>query len=156
MGNNAMSRKSYDLWKLFRDGRFYTILSLFEDERRPNTIFFDTRIVRVTEALMFLVRLYRRLGASDTDEITVRIRHGGLASRTLGAADPFRLMNDGRATSENEVQAGFSATVSDLETNLAEYVKQIVQPLFVVFDFFEISDDVLADLVDNFVAGRVR
>lgn len=154
--NDAMKRTSYDLWKLFHDGRFYTIISLFEDERSPNTIFFDTRTIRVTEALMFLVRLYRRLDASDTDEITVNIRHGGLANRTLGAADPFRsMMRDGRTTSENEVQAGFTATVSELETNLVDYVKKIVQPLFVVFDFFEVNDGALADLVENFVAGKV-
>ncbi len=155
--NGAMTRTSYDLWKLFHDGRFYTILSLFEDERSPDTIFFDTRTIRVTEALMFLVRLYRRLEASDTDEITVHIRHGGLANRTLAAADQFRLMSrDGRTTSEDEVQAGFTATVSDLEANLVEYVKQIVQPLFVLFDFFEVNDGVLTDLVENFAAGRVR
>lgn len=157
ISNDGMGRTSYDLWKLFRDGRFYTILSLFEDERRPNTIFFDTRTVRVTEALLFLVRLYRRLNASDTDEITVHIRHGGLANRTLGAADPFRFMSrDGRTTSEDEVQTGFTAAVSDLESNLVEYVKQIVQPLFVIFDFFEVNDGVLADLVENFAAGRMR
>lgn len=154
ISNDGMGRTSYDLWKLFRDGRFYTILSLFEDERRPNTIFFDTRTIRVTEALLFLVRLYRRLEASDTDEITVHVRHGGLANRTLSAADPFRIMTrDGRTTSENEVQTGVTATVSDLETNLVDYVKQIVQPLFVLFDFFQPSDGIVDQIVDSFVAG---
>lgn len=157
VSNSVTARTSYDLWKLFRDGRFYTILSLFEDEHRPNTISLDTRIVRVTEALLFLVRLYRRLDASDTDEITVRLRHGGLANRTLGAADPFRFMSsDGRATSEDEVQASFTATLSELESNLVDYVKQIVQPLFVLFDFFEVSDGVLAELVENFTTGKRR
>jgi hypothetical protein len=157
ISGDSTERTSYDLWKLFRDGRFYTILSLFEDERRPETIFFDTRIVRVTEALLFLVRLYRRLNASDTDEVTVLIGHGGLAERSLGSADPHRLMTQhGRTTAEHEVETSITATISDLEANLVEYVRQILQPLFVVFDFFEVNDGVLSGLVEDFVAGRIR
>jgi hypothetical protein len=154
IGKDGMGRNSYDYWKLFRDGRFYTMLSLFEDERAPNTLWWDTRINRVTEALLFLARLYRRLGASDTDEIAVRMGHGGLSNRTLGVANPSRYMSRGDSiTSEDEVEAAFTTTVSDLESKLPDYVKQIVQPLFVVFDFFEISDRILAELVDSFAAG---
>lgn len=67
-------------------GSFYTLLSLFEDKRADNAIFWDTRIIRMTEALFFLVRLYRRLEASDTDVTTIEIRHAGLAGRSLGVA----------------------------------------------------------------------
>lgn len=152
---DAMSRTSYDYWKLFRDGRFYTMLSLFEDERAPETIWWDTRINRVTEALLFLARLYRRLDASDTDEITVRISHGGLSGRTLGVGNRGRYMSRNSRTSEDEIEASFTATLSDLESNLPEYVKQIVQPLFMVFDFFEINDGILAEIVDAFASGSV-
>jgi hypothetical protein len=156
ISNDGMGRTSYDYWKLFRDGRFYTMLSLFEDERVPNTLWWDTRINRVTESLLLLARLYRRLGASDTDEIAIRVGHGGLSGRTLAAANPTRYMSrDGRVTSEDEVETSFITTVSALESNLPEYVKQIVQPLFVVFDFFEISDRILGELVDSFTAGSV-
>lgn len=155
VNNDGMSRTSYDYWKLFRDGRFYTMLSLFEDERAPNRLWWDTRINRVTEALLLLARLYRRLSAGDTDEIAVRIGHGGLSGRTIAAANRSRMTRGGRLTSEDEVEASFTATLSDLESNLPDYVKQIVQPLFVVFDFFEISDRILGELVDSFAAGSV-
>jgi hypothetical protein len=155
ISNDGMNRTSYDYWKLFRDGRFYTMLSLFEDERAPDRLWFDTRINRITEAILFLARLYRRLDAGDTDEVAVRVGHGGLSGRVLGAANPHRVMHDGRVTSEDEVEADIVATLSDLELNLTDYVKQIVQPLFVVFDFFEISDQILGEIVDGFVSGSV-
>ncbi len=53
------------------------------------------------------------------------------------------------------MEASFVATVSVLETDLPEYVKQIVEPLFVVFDSFKISDRILTELVDSFTAGSV-
>jgi hypothetical protein len=155
ISEDAMNRTSYDYWKLFRDGRFYTMLSLFEDERAPDRLWFDTRINRITEALLFLARLYRRLDGGDTDEVVVRVRHGGLAGRVLGTANPRRSMFGDRVTSEDEVEGDIVATLSDLELNLTSYVKQIVQPLFVVFDFFEISDQILGEIVDGFVSGSV-
>jgi hypothetical protein len=154
--SGGFGRTSYDLWKLFRNGRFYTLLSLFEDERRPGTIFFDTRVNRVTEALLFLVRLYRRLSASDTDQLTITLRHSGLSGRTLEAANPHRFMSgDGSTSAEDEVEATITASVIELESNLSDYVKQVVQPLFVLFDFFQAGDGVIDDIVDRFVAGEV-
>jgi hypothetical protein len=152
---SGMDRTSYDYWKLFSDGRFYTMLSLFEDERAPGTVYWDTRINRVTEALLFLARLYRRLDASDTDEITVRIGHGGLSGRTLGVGNRSRYMSRNLRTSEDEIEASFTATLSELESNLPNYVKQIVQPLFMVFDFFEVSDRIVGEIVDGFASGSV-
>ena len=92
VGTAELDHNSYDLWKVYGDGRFYTLLSLFEDERRPNAMFWDTRTIRVTEALLLLVRLYRRLGASDTDRISVVVRHAGLKGRSLHVASQDRVM----------------------------------------------------------------
>jgi len=154
--NDGLRRTSYDLWKLFRDGRFYTLLSLFEDERQSKAIFWDTRTNRVTEALLFLTRLYRRLDASDTDQVTVSVRHGGLAGRVLGVTNTSGWAGaEGRPTTESDVQTVISASLSDLEVNLVDYVKQIVQPLFVVFDFTEASDVALREIVESFADGRV-
>ena len=60
---------------------------LFEDSRAESAIFWDTRSVRVTESLLLLNRLYRRLGGSDTDRVRVRLRHGGLAGREMRVAN---------------------------------------------------------------------
>lgn len=155
-GAGTMGRASYDFWKVFHDGRFYTLLSLFEDDRAENTIFWDTRINRVTEALFFLVRLYRRLDASDTDLVTVELRHAGLAGRSLGVASSQRFPPRGRSTTEDAIATTISVPLAHLETELPTYVKQLVDPLFAVFDFFEVSEDIVTEIAESFMRGDVR
>jgi hypothetical protein len=83
--------RSFDLWELRTDGDFYTILSLFEDQRdRSDELFFNTRIVRVTEALLFCGRLYTNLGVNRDARVHMRIRHGGLRGRRLASSAPNR------------------------------------------------------------------
>jgi hypothetical protein len=147
----GQDRRSYDFWKLFRDGRFYTLLSLFEDERRAGELFFEVRISRVTEVLLLLARMYRRLGASDTDLVTARFRHSGLAARSLTAASRDRDLHP-RVTTEDIVESTLSATIAEIESDLVGQVKKVIDPLFVVFDFFELNDQILAEIVDKFVA----
>jgi hypothetical protein len=151
---SALDRDSYDLWLAFRDGRFYTLMSLFEDGRMPETIFWDIRTVRVAEALVFLARLYRRLDASDTDEVTVRITHAGLEGRTLRVADRMRFIaREGITTTEDSIETEIRASLVELETGLVTFVKQIMDPLIIVFDFYEISEEILGDVVEKFL-GR--
>ena len=117
----------------------------------PGTLFFEVRITRITEALLLLARVYRRLEASDTDQITVWFRHQGLRDRKLRAGDPLRDTTE-RKTREDVSETSFTTSLSDLEINLVEHVRQVVQPLFVIFEFFELSNSILADIVDKFVA----
>jgi hypothetical protein len=142
---------SYDFWKLFSDGRFYTLLSMSEDRRSTGMVWLDTRVVRVTEALLLLARLYRRLDASDTDSITVSVRHQGLKGRTLGAASHDRDVRP-RTTTEDSLESSLTTSVSDLETNLVDHVREIIAPLLMLFEFFELSDPVLEEIVNRFAA----
>jgi hypothetical protein len=45
-----------------------------------------------------------------------------------------------------------TATLAEIESDLVTQVKKVIDPLFVVFDFFQLSDQVLRDIVDKFVA----
>ncbi len=147
------TRNHYDYWKAFQDGRFYTLLSLFEEKRAPDAIYWDVRAGRVHEALLFLARLYRRLGASDIDRVTIRIRHAGLAGRELRVAESVRMTQGGRTSAEDVVEHTVTAPLVDLEDNLNTYVKQMVDPLYVVFDFFEVSQAIINDVVAKFKDG---
>jgi hypothetical protein len=80
---NEEDRKSYDYWAARKSGDFYAMQSFFEDQRVKNALFFNTRIVRVTEALLFASRLYTALGAAPGAKISARFTHTGLAGRTL-------------------------------------------------------------------------
>ncbi len=77
---------SYDYWAARNNGDFYLLQSLFEDERTTDAVFFDTRIVRVTEAILFIAGLYTHLGVPSEARATLRVAHLGLQNRTLRSA----------------------------------------------------------------------
>lgn len=148
-------RVSYDYWVLRRNGDFYLLKNLFEDLRQAKSIFFNTRIVRVTETLLYCARLYSELGILPTAVVNVGIRHGGLSGRVLSAAGSERSLISNPSTTEGEVYAEISAPLTRIESNLVELVKNLIRPLFMVFDFYEFDDTVYADIVNKFVEGKV-
>jgi len=145
----------YDYWFLRRDGAFYLLKSLFEDKRQPNHIFFNTRVVRITEALLYCGGLYTRLGVPSETLIRIGVRHGGLKGRVLGAAGKERFMPTERTTTENEVYTEVETTLDRIERDLVDLVESLTQPLFILFDFFKLSKEVLEDIVNKFVEGKV-
>jgi hypothetical protein len=154
-GEGTRDRGSYDYWYLRQNGDFYLLQSLFEDERRPESLFFDTRIIRVTELLLFLARVYARLDVPDSTQLRLELLHGGLRGRELRAASPSRIMHNGRTTQEETVASTIDCTIAQLQTDLVRLVRELVDPLFVIFDFFEVNEGVVAQLVNGFVEGRV-
>jgi hypothetical protein len=109
--------------------------------------------VCVAVALLFLVLLYRLLGASDNDQVALTVRHGGLKDRRLAVANRSRYMiRDDVTTTEDIVERDISASIIELESNLVGYVKQVIDPLLVVFDFFEIGEGILKDVIEEFMA----
>jgi len=145
----------YDYWTIRRNGYFYLLKSIFEDERDPSKLFFNTRIVRVTEVLVYCARLYNRLEIDPSTVVNVIIKHGGLNGRILGASNPNRMMIERTPCSENEVETEISTTLGGIEGNLVELVKEIVSPLFTLFDYFELSGQILEEIVNAYVEGRV-
>lgn len=152
-------RDAYDYWALRRNGDFYWLGSLFEDDRddgRGKAVFFDTRIVRVTEALLYCVRLYTALGLDRQRIVNITVRHVGLKGRRLSAANSARALHDERDPShENESASHMTLRLEQIETELVVLVKQVIAPLFALFDFFELNGRVYEEIVNNFVAGRV-
>lgn len=154
---DADRRQSYDYWTLSKNGDFYLLKSIFEDERKENTIFFDTRIVRITEALLYAARLYSGLNIPRDAHYLVGIRHGGLKGRVLSVSGivrrvPPSIFNN---TSEDEVYIEIETSIEQTESQLVELVEQFTQPLLIVFNFFEASRGALEEIVNDFVEGRV-
>lgn len=148
------NRSSFDYWAIRRDGTFYLLKSLFEDMRKPDYIFFNTRIVRITEALLYSVRLYSGLSILPASSILIGIRHGGLKGRFLSAVGDRTLSYD-RKSDENEVYTEVETTFKEIESDLVDVVQKFTKPLFVIFDFFEPNRKVLEEIVKNYVAGKV-
>lgn len=148
--------KSFDLWELRTNGDFYTILSLFEDQRhRSDELFFNTRIVRVTEALVFCGRLYTNLGVDRDARIHMTIRHGGLRGRRLTSSSPTRRLSMQSESVAETSEATIEFALGDLDADLTVLVKTVLAPLFELFDFFQLGDEVYEDIVDRFVRGEV-
>jgi hypothetical protein len=148
-------RNSYDYWALRSGGDFYLLQSLFEDSRAKNEIFFNTRIVRVTEALMFAASLYANLGLRPDSLLSVRVTHRGLKGRSLTASNPNRALFDKRVSHEDIAQSDLVVQVGKIRDGLVESVQSILAPMFMLFDFFELNSTVFEDIVRRFESGEV-
>lgn len=147
---------SYDYWTIRRDGTFYLLKTLPEDGRKSGHIFFNTRIVRITEVLLYSVRLYSGFKVPPDSRILIGIRHGGLKDRVLSAIGERGLFfHDRSKSTEDEVYTEVETTSEKIESDLVDLVQRFTQPLFIIFDFFEVNGKVLEDIVNNYVAGRV-
>lgn len=148
---------SYDYWAIKRNGDFYSLSSLFEDRRETGQIFFDTRIIRATEGLLYCARLYSRLGVDTSSIIQFSIRFTGLKNRILSAANTSRRHSiHRRQCIEDEMGAEVSASLQEIEANLVQLVKHLLCPVFILFDFFQPADAIYEDLVNKFVRGEVE
>jgi TIR domain len=144
---------SYDYWALRENGDFYLMQSLFEDDRDPNAIFFNSRLVRVTESLLFAANLYEVLGVPGDTKVSARVLHRGIEGRTLSSSSPRRSVFP-RTTQVDESQAELVEETGKLRENIVADVRKITEPLFMLFDFMKFEDRVYEDIVTSFAKGQ--
>jgi hypothetical protein len=147
-------RASYDYWAVRTNGDFFAVQSFFEDERTENALFFNTRIVRIAEALLLAANLYGHLGVPDDAVLSVSIGHQGLSGRQLGSSNLNRDVLP--ATSHEErSETTLLSSVASLRANTTEHVMQVGEPLFILFDFTRFDRSVYHDIVSKFKDGHV-
>jgi hypothetical protein len=149
-------RRSFDYWAARSNGDFYLLQSLFEDNRKPNQIFFDTRVVRVTESLMFIESLYSKLGVPPEARVGIQITHGGLKGRELSSASSNRYMFSRGPTEENESTSEITTILGTMGETRVDDVRKIVEPMFMLFNFMQFNASVYDDIVRNFERGIIR
>ena len=150
----ADGRNSYDYWAVGKNGDFYLLQSLLEDARDRNALFFNTRIVRVTEALMFAGKLYAALGAATDAKMSARFTHSGLAGRTLKSASPNRQLSVYRKAHDQLSETETVIVLGDISSALVDEVRRVCVPLFMLFDFQEFVPKVYEDIVRRFEKGE--
>jgi hypothetical protein len=154
IAKDALSgRESYDYWALAKNGDFYLLQNLFEDMRDKNKVFFNTRIVRITEALMFAGGLYTYLGVPPEARLSVRVAHHGLAGRALSSAGGRRYIVE-RTCIEESCESETVITLGSIRETLVTDVKRLAAPLFMLFEFAEFNDSVYEDIVRKFESGE--
>lgn len=149
----AVTKGSYDYWALRSSGDFYLLQSLFEDDIHEGVLFFNSRIVRVAEAFMFAENLYEALGVATETRLSVRVTHEGLAGRTLASSTPDRFVYPKQAV-ENVSSSEVVVSTVRSPDSLTDNVRQILAPMFMLFDYAEFGADVYADIVNRFAQGR--
>jgi len=147
-------RESYDYWALLSTGDFFLLQSLFEDQRTENKIFFNTRIIRITEALLFASNLYTNLGVAPESRLSVRVTHRSLAARQLTSSSVNRDVFP-RSTQEEQSQAEIVVMIGNIREALVDNVQRIAEPLFMLFDFAQFAPEVYTDIVRRFEKGEV-
>ena len=149
-------RTSFDYWAARSNGDFYLLQSLFEDSRKANQIFFDTRIVRVTESLMFIESLYKKLGVPPEARVGIQITHRGLRGRELNSASSNRHFFSRGPAKEDESTSEITTILGTMGETRVDDVRKILEPMFMLFDFMQFNSAVYDDIVRNFERGIVR
>jgi TIR domain len=149
-----MGRFSFDYWAASNSGQFYMLQSLFEDSRKQGEIFFNTRIVRVTESIMFAYEFFDNLGVAHDSVVALRIGHGGLKGRKLSSSSNRRLSLES-VTEEENSHTEVIVTITELKSQLADNVRKLLSPLFLLFNFQEFGPAIYSDIVSKFEAGQV-
>jgi hypothetical protein len=151
-----------DYWAMTKAGGYYFLRLLDEDSDKNKSrrgdqrwIYFDTRIWRVAEALLHCFNLYKELGVSPDSQISIDIEHSGLKNRILGVADQMRLMQWNRKCNEDESTWSKTLPLGTLEANLRELTKEATKELFVLFEFWQPSDEVFDQIFTNFMNSRI-
>lgn len=148
---------TYDYWAINKNGAFYLLKSIFEDMRKPGHIFFDTRIIRITETFMYLRNLYSKFNLDIDADLEITIKHSGLKDRVLSSASPHRMLFDQYKSYTNEVVTTISTTLRGMnkDTIIVDLVEAITKPLFEQFDFFKPERRILEEIVTNYLKGKV-
>jgi len=156
-GDRALHDAAHcDFWRASVDGRLYMIRGFEEDvpdRRAPGTLFDLTLPVwRVAEPLLHVARLARLFEGDAT--IVMLGRYTGLANRVLASLDNRRHVFDGRRSADNEFEFSLTASVDEIEDNLAELLYPALRPLYERFDFFELPMNLVTEELASLRRGR--
>ena len=155
-GSGWDDEKSYDLWELRTNGDFYLLASFFEDQQgHPDELFFNTRIVRITEAFMYLARLYGHLGVRAESTVSVTMSHGGLTDRRMSSSTSSRRLSGLYKAAVDKSTTTVEFVIGELDAELSDLVQAIAAPMFELFDFFQLNAAVFDEVIDRFVDGEV-
>jgi len=98
---------------------------------------------------MFAGNLYSALGIAPEARISIRVTHSGLTGRVLTSAGGNRFILP-RTCHENDSSTEIVIVLSETRAKLVEYVKELTEPLFMLFEFASFNDEVYTDIVRRF------
>lgn len=148
----------FDFWTLKRNGDFYLLKSLFEDQRRENCIFLDTRSIRTAETFFRTGQLYKSLGIDENQEIECQIEYGGLNGRTLTVASSNRHLLE-RVCTGSTIKKGFKGPISGFVelSGLQSTVFEVIKSITELCEFFTPEKRIIDEMIKNYIVnGEVK
>lgn len=144
-----------DYWYAKNKGEFYFARNLESDsghgEAKPKTsLYFDTLVWRIAEALERCLAYYEALKVDEQERVKIKLSLYGLNNRFLSAWNP------GRAFTLRHYTCGSDRSSWELETTLKELKEQLdeiiydaAKKLLVMFDFFVPNKGVILDILNR-------
>ena len=105
---------------------------------------------------MFIESLYKKLGVPPEARVGFQIAHKGLKGRELNSASRNRYMSSRGPAEEDESISEITTILGTMSETRVDDVRNIVEPLFMLFDFMEFNTSVYEDIVRSFERGIVR
>ncbi len=159
------SGRTEDFWYFRSDGSYYVSRLFEEDLETPRftsseghperSIWFDVRIWRIAEVFLHSAMLYRELGIPPEEPYTLAVNHRGLEAREFYVSTPLRSVNRGKICRSPAATWTREVTQDYVISNLKSLVGEVASGLFVLFDFAQISQEVVNGIVDEFLHSRV-
>jgi len=153
-----------DFLRLDPKGRFYLYRALEDDiswsPRAPqplNALDFALPIVRVAEALAVGLSFAKAMGCpQDSTSLSFAIKWSRLRGRQLVSwAEPGRYISPGRVAYQDDVISFVSIPLDTPLSALSEYVNQAVQPLYQVFDGFQLGIGTVEEITQRLIERRL-
>lgn len=145
----------FDYWYAKNKGEFYFSRILESDNgngaAEPKTsLYFDTLIWRVAEALEHSLAYYKNLNVNEDEKVKFKISLYGLSNRKLSAWNPMRaftlhhyICGSDKSSWEQEM------SLRELSKKLDEMIYEATKKLLVMFDFFVPGKEVVFDILNR-------
>ena len=154
-----------DFWSLRKDGSYY-VSRLFEEDFGPpsfttseghpeRSVWFDVRIWRIAEVILHSATLYRELDIPPNEPYVLAVNHQGLEGREFYVSTPSRFVHRGRICRSPAANWTREVTQDYVTSNLKSLVGEVTSDLFVLFDFAQVSQEVVGEIVDKFLSSRL-
>ncbi len=143
------SKEIFDYWALRRNGDFYALRSLVEDQADSSVIHFDETVRNAEMLLKYASELYKHLGLPENDSVAIELGYGGIANRVLSSYTPGRLLRREYRIREDSTHAKLVEEWNSISAHLPELVGDLARPILEQFDLFPLGEEVVNSLLSS-------
>jgi hypothetical protein len=151
-----VSGKTYDFSYFRKNGQIFLAKSIYEDRYSPKSIIPDVRLKRMTELLMFISRFYTKCNLGVNERLKISVKYTGLLDSSIGHQDGGIPLYYARTSKEDISNTEIITSISEIETKLPELVNELLNGLFVLFDYYSLNLEYVKLKVDEFVSETTR